>query len=221
MDIFLLILIIILPLIAQGMVKSKYNKYSKIKSESKLTGKEVAKRILERNGLNNVSIEKIGGSLTDHYNPKSKNVCLSPSIYDDTSISSISVAAHECGHAIQDKEAYSFLRLRSSLVPIVNVTSKISSIFIILGFILEFANLLDIGILLLCVGLFFQFITLPVEFDASRRAKKELQDLGLVQDKEITGVSKVLKAAAFTYVAGFLAESLQVLRLVLLSRRRN
>ena len=164
-DIFLLLLIIILPLIAQAKVRSSYNKYSKIKSSSNLTGKDVAKMILERNGINNVSVEQIGGTLSDHYNPKGKNICLSSSIYNDCSISSISVAAHECGHALQDKEAYSFFNIRSMLVPVVNVTSKISSIIIILGFILEFVNLLEIGIILLCVGLLFQFITLPVEFN--------------------------------------------------------
>ena len=220
-DIFLLLLIIILPLIAQAKVRSSYNKYSKIKSSSNLTGKDVAKMILERNGLNSVSVEQIGGTLSDHYNPKGKNICLSSSIYNDCSISSISVAAHECGHALQDKEAYSFFNIRSMLVPVVNVTSKISSIIIILGFILEFANLLEIGIILLCVGLLFQFITLPVEFNASKRARIQLQELGLIKDDEILGVKKVLSAAALTYVAGFLAEMLQVLRIVLLSRRRN
>ena len=220
-DIFLLLLIIILPLIAQAKVRSSYNKYSKIKSSSNLTGKDVAKMILERNGINNVSVEQIGGTLSDHYNPKGKNICLSSSIYNDCSISSISVAAHECGHALQDKEAYSFFNIRSMLVPVVNVTSKISSIMIILGFILEFVNLLEIGIILLCVGLLFQFITLPVEFNASKRARIQLQELGLIKDDEILGVKKVLSAAALTYVAGFLAEMLQVLRIVLLSRRRN
>lgn len=220
-DIFLLLLIIILPLIAQAKVRSSYNKYSKIKSSSNLTGKDVAKMILERNGINNVSVEQIGGTLSDHYNPKGKNICLSSSIYNDCSISSISVAAHECGHALQDKEAYSFFNIRSMLVPVVNVTSKISSIIIILGFILEFVNLLEIGIILLCVGLLFQFITLPVEFNASKRARIQLQELGLIKDDEILGVKKVLSAAALTYVAGFLAEMLQVLRIVLLSRRRN
>ena len=221
MDLILIILIIALPLIAQSKIRSSYNKYSNIKSNGKLTGKDVARMILDSNGLNNVSIEKIGGSLTDHYNPKTKSISLSESIYDDNSISSISVAAHECGHAIQDKEGYSFFNLRSSLVPIVNITSKLSSIFVMLGFFLEIINLLDIGIILLCGGLLFQLVTLPVEFDASNRAKLQLQQLGLISDNELTGVQKVLGAAALTYVAGFLAEALQILRLVLLTRRRD
>lgn len=220
-DLVLLLLIILLPIIAQAKVRSSYNKYSKVKSSSNLTGKDVANMILERNGIKNVSVEQIGGTLSDHYNPKGKNICLSSSIYNDCSISSISVAAHECGHALQDKEAYSFFNFRSMLVPVVNVTSKISSIIIILGFILEFANLLEIGIILLCVGLLFQLITLPVEFNASKRARIQLQELGLITQDELSGVKKVLSAAALTYVAGFLAEMLQVLRIVLLSRRRN
>ena len=221
MDLILIFLIIVLPLIAQAKVRSSYNKYSNIKSNGKLTGKDVARMILDSNGLNNVTIEKIGGSLTDHYNPKTKSISLSESIYDDNSISSISVAAHECGHAIQDKESYSFFNLRSTLVPIVNITSKLSSIFVMLGFFLEIINLLEIGIFLLCGGLLFQLVTLPVEFDASNRAKAQLQQLGLISDNELTGVKKVLGAAALTYVAGFLAEALQILRLVLLTRRRD
>ena len=220
-DLVLLLLIILLPIIAQAIVRRSYNKYSKVKSSSNLTGKDVANMILERNGIKNVSVEQIGGTLSDHYNPKGKNICLSSSIYNDCSISSISVAAHECGHALQDKEAYSFFNFRSMLVPVVNVTSKISSIIIIIGFILEFANLLEIGIILLCVGLLFQLITLPVEFNASKRARIQLQELGLITQDELSGVKKVLSAAALTYVAGFLAEMLQVLRIVLLSRRRN
>lgn len=220
-DLILLLVIIVLPLIAQGAIRLSYNKYAKIKSNGKLTGKEVARKILDRNGLNNVTINKIGGTLTDHYSPKDKNINLSEDIYNNNSISSISVAAHECGHAIQDKERYSFFNVRSALVPLVNISSKISSLFIILGFILEFSGLITIGIILLCCGLLFQLVTLPVEFDASRRAKKQLQELGLIDSKELSGVRKVLTAAAMTYVAGFLAEALQVLRLVLISRRRN
>jgi Zn-dependent membrane protease YugP len=220
-EIVLIIIIIFLPLIAQIKVKSSYKKYSKIKCNKDLKGKDVARMILDRNGLNNISIEEISGTLSDHYNPKSKSISLSTSIYEDNSISSFAVAAHECGHAIQDKEAYSYFNLRSSLVPIVNVTSKISSIFIIIGFVSEYVNLIDIGIILLCCGLFFQLVTLPVEFNASNRAKVQLQELGLISKSETTGIKKVLFAAALTYVAGFLSQALQVLRLILISRRRR
>ena len=146
---------------------------------------------------------------------------LSNSIYEQSSISAIAVAAHECGHAIQDKIGYSFMRFRSKMVPVVNITSSISSIFIVLGFFTEIVGFIKIGILLLSVGLLFQLITLPVEFDASRRAKEELYRLGLIDEQEKKGVKKVLNAAAFTYVAGFLASALQIVRLVLISRRRN
>jgi Zn-dependent membrane protease YugP len=218
---FLFILVIIIPIIAQIKINSSYNKYLKIDNSKGLTGSKVARMILDKNGLNNVTINEIGGTLSDHYSPKNKNINLSARIYDGKSISSIAVAAHECGHAIQDKEGYSFLRFRSNLVPIVNITSKISTIFIILSFVLEYAQLLEVGIWLLSVGLLFQFITLPVEFDASNRAKVQLQELGLISKTEITGVRKVLGAAALTYVAGFIAQALQILRYAFLLRRRN
>ena len=220
MDLIIILVIIALPLIAQAKISSTYNKYSKVDNSIKISGKEVARKILNSNGLSDVPVGKIDGNLTDHYDPKRKTVNLSTNIYEDNSIASVSVAAHECGHAIQDKEAYAFLRFRSSLVPVVNFTSRFATIFIILGFILEFLNFVYIGIALLGIGLLFQLITLPVEFDASRRGKEELQKLGLISDADISGTKKVLNAAAFTYVASFLASALQILRLVLISRRR-
>ena len=221
MDILLIIIIILLPILAQLKIKSAYNKYSKIDNSCNMSGKEVARMILDRNGLNNVTINKVSGELTDHYDPKHKNIYLSSDIFENRTISSCAVAAHECGHAIQDKEAYLFLRFRSSLVPVVNFTSRIASIFLIIGFISELLDIVYIGIALLCVGLLFQLVTLPVEFNASYRAKKQLQECGLVTNTDINGTKKVLHAAALTYVAGFLATALQILRLVLLTRRRN
>lgn len=221
MDLILILLIILIPLIAQVSVKGSYSKYSKVENDKNLTGKEVARMILDKNGLNNVEIFETNGELTDYYDPRKKRVVLSSSIYKGTSISSASVAAHEVGHAIQDKEGYFFLRFRSFLVPIVNFTSHISSLFIIIGFAAEALNLIDIGIILLLVGLFFQLITLPVEFNASFRAKDQLKDIGLYSKKNINGTNSVLNAAAFTYVAGFLAEALQILRLILISRNRD
>ena len=220
MDLILIIVIIVIPLIAQANVKSTYKKYSKELSSCGLTGKEVAKKILEMNGIPYVKVERVGGELSDHYNPKNKTVNLSDHIYSSDSISAISVAAHECGHAIQDKEAYAFLRFRSALVPVVNFTSRIASILILLSFLLEIANLLYLAILLMLCGLLFQLVTLPVEYDASNRAKKQLQKLGLINKQDKQGVNKVLGAAALTYVASFLATALQVLRLVLINRRR-
>ena len=221
MDIIIILIIIVLPLLAQIKVSSTYNKYSKIGNSVGMTGRQAARKILDSNGLSKVTVSPIGGNLTDHYDPRRKHINLSTQIFEEDSIASVSVAAHECGHAIQDKEAYAFLRFRSALVPVVNFTSRFATLFIFLGFLLEFLGLLYIGIALLSVGLLFQLITLPVEFDASRRGKIELQKLGLIADSDVKGTNKVLTAAALTYVASFLASALQVLRLVLISRRIN
>jgi len=224
MNIIQLVLIglaIVLPLIAQSKINSSYNKYSKVISSGKLTGKEVARRILDSNGLNNVTISEIDGNLTDHYDPSKKHINLSNDIYSNNSIASISVAAHECGHAIQDKEKYAMLRLRSSLVPVVNFTSRFATIFLMIGLATQLSGLFTLGIILLSGGLLFQLVTLPVEFDASNRAKKQLEKLGLVDKKDLDGTKSVLKAAALTYVASFLSTALQILRLVLINRNRN
>lgn len=217
----MLLIIIFLPIIAQLKIKGTYNKYMKVKNESELTGAEAAKMILKKNGLSNVNVYETSGTLTDYYDPRKKMVVLSSDIYNSKSVSSVAVAAHECGHAIQDKENYKFLRFRSALVPIVNFTSRIASIFIIFGFIFEALDLLDVGIIGLLVGLLFQLVTLPVEFNASARAKDQLEICGIVSNKEKSGVKQVLSAAAFTYVAGFIAEALQILRLVLICRNRD
>lgn len=217
----MLLIIIFLPIIAQLKIKGTYNKYMKVKNESELTGAEAAKMILKKNGLSNVNVYETSGTLTDYYDPRKKMVVLSSDIYNSKSVSSVAVAAHECGHAIQDKENYKFLRFRSALVPIVNFTSRIASIFIIFGFIFEALDLLDVGIICLLVGLLFQLVTLPVEFNASARAKDQLEICGIVSNKEKSGVKQVLSAAAFTYVAGFIAEALQILRLVLISRNKD
>ena len=202
-------------------INSTYSKYSKKQNSGKLTGKEVAEKILEMNGLSNVKVGRINGSLTDHYDPRNKTISLSDGIYNSNSISACAVAAHEVGHAIQDKERYSMLVFRSKLVPVVNFTSRLSSILVFSGFIFDLFNFITIGAILLTVGLFFQLITLPVEFDASKRAKEELQKCGLIEKQDTKGATKVLKAAAFTYVAGFLASALQIARLLLISRNRD
>ena len=221
LDVILMIIIIVLPLYANMRINSTYSKYSKKQNSGKLTGKEVAEKILEMNGLNNVKVGRINGSLTDHYDPRNKTISLSDGIYNSNSISACAVAAHEVGHAIQDKERYSMLVFRSKLVPVVNFTSRLSSILVFSGFIFDLFNFITIGAILLTVGLFFQLITLPVEFDASKRAKEELQKCGLIENQDTKGATKVLKAAAFTYVAGFLASALQIVRLLLISRNRD
>lgn len=221
MNEILLLLVIIIPLIANGVLKSTYSKYSNTENGIKITGEEAARQILDKNGLNDVKIVRTQGFLTDHYNPKTKTVVLSEHIYSGRSIASVSVAAHEVGHAIQHKEAYTFLKIRTALVPVVNFASSLSQIVLILGFILGATGFIDLAILLLCISLLFQLITLPVEFNASNRAKKQLQKIGLISKNDENGVKKMLKAAAYTYVASFLASALQILRLVLDSRRRN
>ena len=220
-ELVLLAAIVILPLVAQGSVTSAYNKYSKVANSRGLTGKDVARKILDRNGLEKITIGEISGNLTDHYDPSKKHINLSEGIYNEKSIAAVSVAAHECGHAIQDKEKYAFLKFRTALVPVVNFTSRIATIFIAIGFASELLNIAKIGIALLLVGLLFQLVTLPVEFDASARGKKQLQELGLIEKSDVQGSNKVLKAAAFTYVAGFLSTALQILRLFLINRNRN
>ena len=221
LDVILMLIIIVLPLYANIKINSTYSKYSKKQNSGKLTGKEVAEKILEMNGLSNVKVGRINGSLTDHYDPRNKTISLSDGIYNSNSISACAVAAHEVGHAIQDKERYSMLVFRSKLVPVVNFTSRLSSILVFSGFIFDLFNFITIGAILLTVGLFFQLITLPVEFDASKRAKEELQKCGLIEKQDTKGATKVLKAAAFTYVAGFLASALRIARLLLISRNRD
>ncbi len=218
MDMILILLIIFIPIIAQLGIKSAYSSNSRIDNDLKITGKDVARKILDKNGLQNVEIICINGELTDHYDPRKKRVSLSTNIYNGKSISAAAVAAHEVGHAIQDKEGYFYLRLRSFLVPIVNIASHISTIFIIIGFAIEALDIANIGIYLLLIGLLFQLITLPVEFNASARAKAQLKECGLFSDENTNGTNSVLNAAAFTYVAGFLAQALQILRLVLILR---
>lgn len=221
MDIYLILLIIALPLLAQGKVKHSYEEFARIKNSSNMTGYDIARKILDANGLNDVKIVETHGELTDHYDPSKRVVRLSSNIYSRTSISAAAVAAHEVGHAIQHKEEYSFLKFRTSMVPLVNFTSRISSIMLFLAFFLEYAEMFFLAAILMIASLAFQFITLPVEFDASKRAKEQLTKLHLITNADNKGISSVLSAAALTYVAGFLATALQILRYVLISRRND
>ena len=221
MNTILYFLILIIPVIAQIRVTTSYNKYKKVKNSTGLSGFEVAKKILEANGLEDIYVVETTGNLTDHYDPTRKVIKLSKEIFNGDSIASASVAAHECGHAIQDKEEYSFMRLRSFLVPFVNLVSYFSWIVIFIGFISEVFNIFIFGIGLISFGLIFQLVTLPVEFDASRRAKNELSKLNLIGSSEDEGVSNMLGAAAMTYVAAVLTSLLQIIRLFALFNRRD
>ena len=221
MDLILILFIIIVPLMADIKVKMNYNAYSKQKNSLNMTGKEVARKILDNNGLNYVDILQTKGSLTDHYNPLTKKIFLSENTYGSKSIAAAAVAAHEVGHAIQDKESYSYLRFRNKMVPFVNFTSRAATILIVISFIFNFMEMFDAGIVLLLVGLLFQLITLPVEFNASNRAKEQLKSCGLLEKNDISGTKSMLNTAAFTYVASFLAMALQILRLILIRNSNN
>ena len=202
MDLILIIIVILIPLIAQIGVSSNYQKYKRVKNTKELTGYDVARKILDENGLEDIYIVETRGELTDHYKPTKKVVRLSSDIYHGKTVAAMSVASHECGHAIQDKDGYTFMRIRSAIFPIVNVATSISYWIILLGFLFELLDLIYIGIALTCLGLLFQIVTLPVEFDASKRALIELKNLGLVTDDELDGAKKMLISAALTYVAG-------------------
>lgn len=221
MDLILAIIVILIPLIAQIGVSSNYQKYKRVKNTKELTGYDVARKILDENGLGDIYIVETRGELTDHYDPTKKVVRLSSDIYHGKTIAAMSVAAHECGHAIQDKDGYTFMRIRSAIFPIVNVATSISYWIILLGFLFELLDLIYIGIALTCLGLLFQIVTLPVEFDASKRAGVFLKEYNLATEDESKGVKKMLGAAAMTYVAGVLASALQILRLILLARNND
>ena len=221
MDLLIILGIIAIPLIAQMYIMFNYNKYQKIENEKQISGFEVARKILDENGLDKVHVVEVRGNLTDHYDPSRKVVRLSTEVFHGTSISSSSIAAHECGHAIQDKEGYAFMRFRSAIFPVVRFTSYFAYIVVFIGILAEATNLFALGIALVSLGLLFQIITLPVEFNASSRAKKELNKLKLVNNSEANGVSTVLTSAALTYVAGVLSSLLELLRLVLIFTNRR
>lgn len=206
--------IMLIPLFAQFKVKSAYNKYLKVPSSTGMTGAQAARRILDANNLMNVTVEETKGFLSDHYDPRSKTVRLSTNNYHGTSIAGVTIAAHEVGHAIQDATDYSFLRFRHSMVPVVNLTSNFSWIFIMIGIFAQMSGMLLIGIIVIAIGVLFQLVTLPVEFDASSRAVVQMKQLGIIGHGEDKGAKSVLNAAALTYVAAAAVGVMELLRLV-------
>ncbi len=219
-----LILVVIGALIsmwASGRVQSTFNRYSRVGSRSGMTGAETARRILDSQGLYDVQIRSVRGNLTDHYDPRTRTVNLSQSVYGSTSVASVGVAAHECGHAVQHAQQYAPLNIRSALVPIANIGTNLSWPIIIIGLLLGMSPFLRLGILLFSLGVLFQLVTLPVEFNASSRAVTLLDRLGILQGEEVDGAKKVLKAAALTYVAAAAGTILQLLRMVILFGGRN
>lgn len=204
---------------AQTKIQSSYQNYSKVGSKKRLTGQEVARKILDENGLQNVHVVSVKGELTDHYDPERKVVRLSTDIYHGDSIASISVAAHECGHAIQDKENYKFMRIRASLVPVVNFVTYAGYFITLISLFLGAMAYLKAGIWMLLATIVFQLVTLPVEFDASKRAKIQLQKYNLVEENEENEVSNMLESAAITYVASLISSVLNLLRLIIMYRK--
>lgn len=221
LTLFISLIGFIIVFYAQIKVNSSYAKTSKIKSLKGLSGQEVARKILDSNGLNNIHIVEVQGKLTDHYDPSRKVLRLSHDIFHGTSIASISVAAHECGHAIQDKDNYVFMRIRGFLVPVVNFITYVGYFVGIISLIGGITGYLKISLLILMAAVLFQLVTLPVEFDASKRAKVELLKLNLIESKEEGNVKNMLSSAALTYVASLVSSILNVLRILIMLGRRD
>lgn len=211
----------IISAVASWNVNKTYKKFSKFSNGKGLPAEDVAALLLHKAGIFDVRIERVRGSLTDHYSPNEKVLRLSESVYGSTSVAAIGVAAHECGHAIQHHEGYFPLKLRSASVPIANIGSKLSWPIILLGLIMDWTGLAQIGVLLFTFVVFFQLITLPVEFNASSRALRVLEERKLLIGGELKGATKVLRAAALTYVASLFSSILQLLRLILLTKRND
>ena len=214
----------ILAVIASAKVNSTFNRYSKQTSARGITGREAAMRVLRSNGVTNVSIERVAGNLTDHYDPKANVIRLSAPVYDSTSTAAIGVACHEAGHAVQYAENYAPIKLRAAIIPATNIGSKLALPLILLGVLFGSSyTLIYLGIAMFSLSLVFQLVTLPVEFNASRRAMQAIEETEILTDNELKGARKTLTAAAMTYVAAVAVSAAQLLRLILLfgGRRRN
>ena len=226
LDYWYLVLVVptlILGMVAQYKVSSTFKKYSRVASSRGYTASEVAKMILERNGLYDIRVTRISGNLTDNYNPQTKTVSLSESVYDSRSVAAIGVAAHEVGHAIQHAKEYTPIKIRTAIIPITNFGSRLSPILILLGILLGMQSLAVWGVILFSTVAVFQLVTLPVEFNASHRALLTLGNDGILSQQELSGAKKVLSAAAMTYVAALITTLANLLRLILIvsGGRRN
>lgn len=214
----------VICMIASARVKGTFNKYSQLRSMSGMNGAQVAQRVLQAAGIYDVQVRHVSGSLTDHYDPRTKTVNLSDPVYNATSVAALGVAAHECGHAIQHAKSYAPLSIRSALVPIANFGSMLAWPVILIGLLFNTRSsglIIDIGILLFSAEVLFQLVTLPVEFDASRRALVMLRTQGILADDELRYTRRVLKSAALTYVASAAAAILQLLRIILITNGRR
>ena len=220
----LVLLGVVICMVASAKMNSTFNKYSRVRNHSGMTGRDAAEQILHREGLYDVRIEHISGNLTDHYDPRTKVVRLSDATYNSTSVAALGVAAHECGHAVQHATGYVPLKIRGSLVPVANFGSSIAWPLIILGLFFNgrsSAMFINFGILAFSLAVLFQIVTLPVEFNASNRALKILGNSGMLYESEVKDTRKVLTAAALTYVAGAASAILQLLRILLLTNNRR
>lgn len=228
MIIIYFIILMIVPMLAQMNVKSTFNKYAKVRSTSGLTGREVAEEILQENGIYDVSVERGQGTLSDYYDPRNKKVVLSPDNFDKPSVAGTAVAAHEVGHAIQHATGYAFLNFRSALFPLAQLGSNFSYFLILAGMLLTLGMntpfgeyLLWAGIGLMAFAVLFQLVTLPVEFDASKRAMNQIESLNIVNEKEYRHAKKVLNAAAMTYVAATAVAVAELVRFILIAKSQN
>ncbi len=219
---------IIISLICQIKVKSAFSKYSEIPNSRRMTGAQAAEYVLQKNNVTGVRIERVAGNLTDHYDPRTNVIRLSESVYSNPSVAAVGVAAHEAGHAVQDAVGYVPNKIRSAILPVAQIGSKVSWILLIIGFLFAFRTdnpigryILYAGIILFAASVLFTVATLPVEFDASRRALKTIRESGMFSQEEYNGTKSVLQAAAMTYVASALTAIMQLVRLLLLARRRD
>jgi len=217
----LVIIAMLLSLWASFGVKSTFAKYQEVKTARGITGSEAARRVLDMNGLQNIRVERVGGELTDHFDPKNNVIRLSDSTYNDTSVAAVGVAAHEAGHAVQHATGYVPIKIRNSIVPVVNIGTQLAMPLFLIGLLINALGLVYLGIFLFSFALLFQLITLPVELNASSRAIKMLDSSMLLYEDEIKPAKKVLRAAAMTYVAAVAASALQLLRLLLIANRRR
>ena len=229
-DIYYLVLVlpaVIFAMWASSKVNSTYKKYEKVYNSRGMNGAQAARLVLDQNGLTDIKIEKISGNLTDHFDPKSKVIRLSEGVYESTSTAAVGIACHEVGHAIQHAEGYVPIKIRTAIIPLTNIGSKLAVPLIILGLILTgmsemFFNLVYVGIACFSLSTLFQLVTLPAEFNASNRAIQSIEANGILYGEEVEGTKKVLTAAALTYVAALAVSLMQLLRLVLMfSRRRD
>lgn len=221
LTILLAILALVIVLLAQAKINRAYRKYKSIENKKNLSGAEAAKMILDANGLSDIYVVETRGELTDHYDPSRKVIRLSKHIFHGTTIAAVSVAAHEVGHAIQDKEGYALMKIRHMLIPFVNLVSYLGYFGLIISIFAGITGYIYLSILVLCATLLFQLVTLPVEFDASKRACVQLETLNIVDSEEIIGAKNMLKAAAMTYVASLASTIINILRLLIMAQDRD